>query len=210
MSIQERKEREKIQRRELILNAASDIIAVEGIENLSVRKIANKIEYSPAIVYHYFEDKDDIVNQLMNKGYQKIIDALSLALEASDQPDRRLKELTKNYINTALMMPDEFMAVHLSSSPAVLDHTASLFKGASLKNPALGILFQSLKDILKEQGILDSSIELTAQVFISAVLGLIIKLIVENIDGEQRTRLIEHLIKCIVDGMVLGKSLEND
>ncbi len=58
MSIKERKERERDERRELILNAANEIIKTEGIDNLSIRKIANKIEYSPTIIYYYFNSKE--------------------------------------------------------------------------------------------------------------------------------------------------------
>jgi len=211
MSIKERKEREKDERRELILKAANEIVMLEGIDHLSIRKIASRIEYSPTIIYHYFKDKDDIISHLMNQGYKKITSALSSTLGRSVEPDIRLRELTRNYIDTALAMPAEYKSIHLSSSPAVLEHTSSLFEGASSKNPALGILFQCLKDILKGKNIPDTSIELTAQVFISAIFGLIIKLIIEkNIDEGQREKLIEHFIKCSVDGIVLGKSFYND
>ncbi|HYE69101.1 MAG TPA: TetR/AcrR family transcriptional regulator [Anaerovoracaceae bacterium] len=207
MSIKERKEREKDDRRKLILNAANEIIMSEGIDHLSIRKIAGMIDYSPTIIYHYFKDKDDIISHLMNKGYMKIANTLSSTPIHSDEPDIRLKELTRNYIDTALEMSAEYKAIHLSSSPAVLEYTSSLFEGASTKNAALGILFQCLKDILKSKDIPDISIELTAQVFMSAAFGLIIKLIVEkDIDEGQRERLIEHFIKCSVDGMILGKS----
>jgi AcrR family transcriptional regulator len=75
MTLKERKERDRDERRELILNAANEIIKEEGIDHLSVRKIANKIEYSPSIIYHYFKDKDDIISHLMKKSYKKITDA---------------------------------------------------------------------------------------------------------------------------------------
>lgn len=211
MSIKERKEREKDERRELILNAANEIVMLEGIDNLSIRKIASRIEYSPTIIYHYFKDKDDIISHLMNQGYQKITSALSSTQRRSLEPAIRLKELTRNYIDTALAMPAEYKSIHLSSSPAVLEYTSSLPEGASIKNPSLGLLFQCMKDILKDKDVSDISIELTAQVFISAAFGLIIKLIVEqDIDEGQREKLIEHFIKCSVDGIVLGKSFYDD
>jgi len=210
MGIKERKEREAEQQRELILGAASEIMSEEGLDKLSIRKIANRIEYSPAIIYHYFKDKDDVVNHLMKRGYQKIINALSFVDLPSDNPEERLKELIKNYINTALQMPDEFKNAQLSSAPGILEYTSSMFKGASLQKPALGILTQSLKEIFKGKNINDNIIELTAQVIAAATFGLIMKIIIENVDEEQRNRLIEHYIRCIVDGMVFGKTLHNN
>lgn len=209
MGPKERKEREREERRELILSTASDIIAVEGIDSLSVRKIANKIEYSPSIIYHYFKDKDDILNHLMKRGYQKIMNALASAQDESDEPEQKFEKLMRSYINAALQMPDEYMTVQLNTSPAVLEHTSSLFKGASGRKPALGILFQCLKEIYKDKNLNDDLIELTAQVIVVNSFGLIIRLIVEKdlISEEQRTNLIEHFIKVTLDGMVLRKSL---
>lgn len=205
----ERKEREREERRELILSTATDIIATEGIDSLSVRKIANKIEYSPSIIYHYFKDKDDILNQLMKRGYQKILNALASAQGPADNPEQKLEKLIRNYINVALQMPDEYMTVQLNTSPAILEHTSSLFKGASARKPALGILFQCLKDIYKDKNLDDNLIELTAQVIAAGSFGLIIRLIIEKdtISENQRTNLIEHFIKVTLNGIVLGKSL---
>jgi AcrR family transcriptional regulator len=208
MTIEERKEREKEEMRGLILDTASEIITAEGFDKLSIRKIASRIEYSPAIIYHYFQDKDEIVNHVMKKGYQKIINALSSIQVSADQPEKRLKELTRSYIAVAMQMPDEFQAVQLNKSPAILEYTSSLFEGASLKKPALAILVQCLKDIYKEKNLDDSVIELTAQIIAASTFGLIIRLILEkNIGEEQRQKLIEHYIKVVVDGMVLGKSI---
>lgn len=211
MGPKERKEREREERRELILSTASDIIATEGIDGLSVRKIANKIEYSPSIIYHYFKDKDDILHQLMKRGYQKILNALASAQDPEDEPEQKFEKLLRNYINVALQMPDEYMTVQLNPSPAVLEHTSSLFKGASTKKPALGILFQCLKDIYKDKNLTDDLVELTAQVIVTNSFGLIIRLIIEKdiISEEQRTNLIEHFIKLTLNGIVLGKPLSN-
>ena len=61
MGINERKEREREEIRELILNAAREIFVEEGYEHTSMRKIAQKIEYSPGTIYHHFKDKSDLL-----------------------------------------------------------------------------------------------------------------------------------------------------
>lgn len=207
LGTKERQERERDQMRELILNTANNIIATDGFEGLSIRKIAGRIEYSPAIVYHYFKDKDDIVHQLMKRGYKKIIDAISPTSTSAHDPAQKLRDMTRNYIEAALNMPDEFKAVQLNTAPEIVEFTASLFKGASLKKPALAILCQCLKEVYRDQDIDDSFIEMTAQVIATSTFGLIIRLILEKniISGEQREKLINHYIKLTVDGLVLGK-----
>lgn len=210
MGPRERKERERKEKQELILNTAAEIMKEEGIDNISIRKIANRIEYSPAIIYHYFKDKDEIINHLMKRGYQKILDGLSSALDSEEEPEERLKKLTQKYIEVSLQMSDEYRNVQLNNSPGVIEHTASLFEGASIKKPALKILFQCLREIYKNNdiNINDSDIEITSQVIAASTFGLIIRLIMEKdiISEEQRIKLIEHFINVTVNGMVLGKS----
>ena len=77
MTIERRKNREREEKCALIINAAEEIIASGGLEKLSIRKIAVKIDYSPAIIYHYFRDKEDILEQIMQKNYQLIVSAIS-------------------------------------------------------------------------------------------------------------------------------------
>ncbi len=212
MGIKERKERERREKQELILNTAAEIMKEDGIDNISIRKIANRIEYSPAIIYHYFKDKDEIIGHLMKRGYQKILDGLSSALETRDNPEEKLRKMTRKYIEVSLQMPDEYMTVQLNSTPGVVSQTASLFKGAAEKKPALKILFQCLREIYRDGNIDDSVIELTAQVIAASTFGLIMRLIIEQglVSAEHRNNLIDHFINTAVDGMVqtLGNNRE--
>lgn len=205
MTIEKRRQREIEEMRELILSAASSIISDEGIDKLSIRKIAKKIEYSPSIIYHYFNDKEEILNNIMQRGYKKIVSAVSSVELKNSSPEERLVKMTKNYIMTALKMPDKFMAAQLSKSEEALKHTSSLFKGAAKEKPALSSLFQCLKDIYKNKEIDDDTIELTAQVIAVSTLGLIMKIIVEkDIGEEQRKRLIDYYSEDIVLRIVNG------
>src|SRR5437762_10439413 len=60
MGIKERQERDRETVRRAILDAARDLFTTEGYEKVSIRKIAERIEYSPAAIYTYFPSKDDI------------------------------------------------------------------------------------------------------------------------------------------------------
>ena len=123
MSTDERKEREREKRKELILNATEEIIISEGIDNISIRKIANKIEYSPAIIYYYFKNKDEIINSLMTKGYKRILSTLTSVTTSDKEPKEKLKEGLNKYILMALSTPLEFKTIMLSNSQSVLKHT---------------------------------------------------------------------------------------
>lgn len=69
MGIRERHERDKEAVRRAILDAARELFTAEGYQNVSIRKIAERIEYSPAAIYSYFPSKDDIFFALADEGF---------------------------------------------------------------------------------------------------------------------------------------------
>lgn len=81
MGVQERRAREKDETRKKILKAASDLFVNEGYQSVSMRRIADQVEYSPAAIYLYFKDKEQLV--------------LSICQETFEELDRRLTELEK-------------------------------------------------------------------------------------------------------------------
>ena len=208
MTIKKRREREIEEMKELILSAASDIIASDGFDKLSIRKIARKIEYSPSIIYHYFDDKEEILNSVMQRGYKKIVSAVSSIKIESSIPEEKLIQMTQNYIKVALSMPEEFMAAQLNQSKMALKYTCSLFQGASKIKPALSSLYQCLKEIYKDKDVDENTIEITAQMIVVSTLGLIFKIIIEkDIGDEQRDNLINFYSNEIVLRIANGNTL---
>jgi AcrR family transcriptional regulator len=72
MGIRERQDRERQAVRQAILDAARDLFVSEGYRNVSIRKIAERIEYSPAAIYSYFLSKDDIFFALAEEGFRRL------------------------------------------------------------------------------------------------------------------------------------------
>src|SRR5229473_3358520 len=70
MGIKERQGRDREAVRRSILDAARDLFVRDGYENVSIRKIAERIEYSPAAIYGYFPSKDDIFFALAEEGFR--------------------------------------------------------------------------------------------------------------------------------------------
>ena len=70
MGIKERQERDREAVHRAILDAARDLFVSEGYRNVPIRKIAEKIEYSPAAIYGYFPSKDDIFYALAEEGFR--------------------------------------------------------------------------------------------------------------------------------------------
>ena len=102
MGIKERQERDREAVRRSILDAARDLFVSEGYRNVSIRKIAEKIEYSPAAIYSYFASKDDIFLALAEEGF-RILFACEEEGSAADPIDQircgfwRLYEFSKTH-----------------------------------------------------------------------------------------------------------------
>src|SRR5690348_16529500 len=74
MGIKERQVRDREAVRRAILDAARELFVAEGFHNVSIRKIAERIEYSPAAIYGYFPSKDDIFFALAEEGFRLLGD----------------------------------------------------------------------------------------------------------------------------------------
>jgi len=72
MGIEERRDRERQAVTDSILDAARELFLAEGYPSVSIRKIAERIEYSPAAIYSYFPSKDDIFLALAKEGFHRL------------------------------------------------------------------------------------------------------------------------------------------
>lgn len=144
MGISERKEREKEELRDLILNAAREIFIKHGYEATSIRKIANKIEYSPGTIYHYFKDKNDMLLALHEKSFDLKIKSLFTTVEHIADPMDRLEAVGFAYLNYALEHPQDYELMFIQNAPM----KALAVKKECWKDGAIAIQF--LKNILQE------------------------------------------------------------
>lgn len=91
MGIVERKIRHKEEVRSGILAAAWSMVTTEGWQSLSIRKIADAIEYSIPVIYNHFENKEAILLEFSKEGYQKLAVLLQ---EAKDSYESSFEQLT--------------------------------------------------------------------------------------------------------------------
>jgi AcrR family transcriptional regulator len=116
MTIAKRKERQKVELRGKILEAAKALFIERGFEDTSIRNIAEKIEYSPTTIYLYFKDKDDIFYALHQEGFV-LLNQYLRALQNVPDAFERLKTICKAYIAFALENPEFYDLMFISRSP---------------------------------------------------------------------------------------------
>src|SRR3954471_6535617 len=97
MGIAERRLRQKEEVRTSILSAASKLVEKEGWQSLSIRKIADAIEYSVPVIYDHFENKEAILLEFGKLGFQLLVKKLNTAKEKNDDPAQQLKIIADAY-----------------------------------------------------------------------------------------------------------------
>jgi len=88
----------------------------KGFENITIRNIAEKIEYSPATIYLYFKNKDEILYTLRKEGFEKLFEHQKSSLKLDD-PLKRLHKHGEAYIQFALENPEYYDLMFMMRGP---------------------------------------------------------------------------------------------
>ncbi|RDI09781.1 TetR/AcrR family transcriptional regulator [Flavobacterium sp. AG291] len=112
MGSKERILRQKEETRSNILIAAREIVKEEGWQGLSMRKIADKIEYTAPIIYEYFSNKEAILQELTCKGFGILTKDLEAAKAESDDPAVQLEGMWLAYWNFALKNKEMYQLMY--------------------------------------------------------------------------------------------------
>lgn len=116
MGIVERKEREREEMRKLILDAARKLFLENGFEKVSIRNIADEIEYSPATIYLYYKDKNELFFALHQTAFTKMIEEFA-PIEAIEQPIDKLIEMGRLYLRFAFENPELYDLMFIMTAP---------------------------------------------------------------------------------------------
>ncbi|HEX5323217.1 MAG TPA: TetR/AcrR family transcriptional regulator [Capsulimonadaceae bacterium] len=103
MTTTEKRAREKQDLKRVILDAARELFATENYKSVSIRRIAEKIDYSPGSIYLYFKDKDEILDSLAEEGFRLLGDRLG-SIKKTDSLDK-LREVARAYLDFAIGQP---------------------------------------------------------------------------------------------------------
>lgn len=109
MGIAERRAREKEELRAKILEAAGELFVEQGFENVSLRKIADRIEYSAATIYLYFKDKEELLTTLCWETFAQLKATLEEFEEADGDPLAKLRAGLRFYIDFGLQHPNHYL-----------------------------------------------------------------------------------------------------
>jgi AcrR family transcriptional regulator len=127
MGVKERKERQKIEMKDLILQSAHQLFLAKGYDEISIRNIAETIEYSPATIYLYFKDKDEIFYALHGEAFKIFNTYLSTIVTIKD-PLERLFAMGEKYMQFSLLHPNYYEIMFITASPMRCEENSEEWK----------------------------------------------------------------------------------
>lgn len=111
MGVAERRAREKDDLRQKILDTAAELFIEHGYENVSMRKIADRIEYAPSTIYLHFRDKVDIVANLCTVTFGELDRRLQEIMDLGLAPWETMRRSLRAYIDFGLDHPSHYVFV---------------------------------------------------------------------------------------------------
>jgi AcrR family transcriptional regulator len=112
----ERREREKKELREKILEAARELFNSAGVEATTMRAIAERIEYSPTAIYSHFADKEALLQELCLNDFQSLAEKFA-ALDKIADPIKRLRRLGQAYADFGIAYPESYRFMFMTPKP---------------------------------------------------------------------------------------------
>src|ERR1700720_2414381 len=114
MGVKERRDREKSETRDKILDAARELFVSEGYENVSMRRVAEKIEYSPTTIYLYFEDKASLLYAICEETFARLAKRMEAITRETDEPIAGLRAGCRAYVDFGLKNPNHYKVTFIN------------------------------------------------------------------------------------------------
>src|SRR5579864_4043697 len=112
MGVRERRQRERQELRRAILDTAREIAAAEGWTAVTIRRVAEKIEYSPPVLYEHFSSKEEIVIELLREGFRRMLAEMRAARDAQKDPVDALLAIGQAYWSFSVAHPEMHLGMH--------------------------------------------------------------------------------------------------
>lgn len=197
MGIAERRARQKTSLRRQILDTAREMFAEEGYEAVSMRRLAQRIEYSPTAIYLHFEDKDDLFRAVCDETFAGLVKRLAKQRQQlSGDPVACLRAGLRTYIDFGLKHPEHYVVTFM-----LRGHQPPQDFDGSVGQEAFGYLQRAVADCVSAGVFRPVPVELAAQVLWMSIHGLVSLLVAKKGFPFAPTRA---LVDLQVDALVRG------
>lgn len=188
-----------------ILEAATAMLVETGYPGLSMRKLGARVGLSQAAIYRHFRDKADLVGQIIELGYRRLLAKIEAIPRADADPRGQLAAGIRAYVEFALESPDLFKAVLLQDVGPARTSIEAFTPGVSRQRGTFATLTALVGSGIEAGLFAPCDPELTAQALWSAMFGLAARMAMEG-GGPQDSRraVIERSIEILLAGLAAG------
>jgi AcrR family transcriptional regulator len=204
MGLKDRRARQKQALRGQILDAARDILVTQGFGGLSMRKVADRIEYSPTAIYLHFHDKQSLVAELCEETFVRLVRELETLPSEFKDPLVCLRRGLQRYVRFGLKYPQHYLAAFVIPNDVAKDDEAR----ERMQSPqasgmrALGILRQIVAECVRLKKLRAVDIDVATRALWAGVHGITSLLIVyEHFPWGDRDAVVTTLIDAMIAGL---------
>lgn len=203
MGPRERREREREEIRTKILDAARELFVREGYEAVTMRRIADRIEYSPTAIYFHFRDKETLLREICDADFLTLAHSIAEAGRIDD-PIARLKATGLAYVRFGLEFPNHYQLMFMTPHPPLGDDHA--LERGNPEEDAYAFLKGTIEDAIARDLFLPdfTDADLIAQTVWAGVHGVISLQIAKCNDSWVDWRPLEARAQVMIDTMLDG------
>jgi len=188
--------------RERILTAARELFLREGFEGVSVRRIAERAECSPGMLYHFFTSKELLLARLVERTFEKLDERMARHASAGGDPLRRLQQTLHAYVEFGFEHPHEYLFLFTHGHGQLAPDVLSVFETRGIA------CFRRIRVLCEEtmaQGLLQTELgspDEMAQALWASIHGLIHLLhSAEGFPFAARKRLARQQVEILIAGI---------
>jgi len=205
MGSKERQQRERDEVRAKILDAARELFAAEGIEAVSMRKIADAVEYSPTIIYQYFADKDALLRELCAEDFGALAQTFGEIAGVAD-PIQRIEQIALAYVRFGIEHPNHYRLMFMTPFHGKELDAEEMSKQGNPDEDGYAFLKRAVAEAIAagryQRGL--TSADLISQVLWAALHGLVALEITKCNDPWLEWRPFEERIKLMIETLQRG------
>jgi AcrR family transcriptional regulator len=204
MGVAERRQRERQEIRERILEAARELFAEHGYEAVTMRRIAERIEYSPTAIYFHFQDKQALLRELCDEDFGALAKHFG-SIAAIADPIERLRQIGLAYVAFGLQHPNQYRFMFMTPHPPVPAETSRLERG-NPEQDAYAFLRQTIAEGIAKRRFrpeLDDA-DLLSQVVWEATHGAISLQIAKCHDDWVPWQPVQKSAELVIDALIRG------
>jgi AcrR family transcriptional regulator len=184
--------------RQEIIDAARELFVAEGYQSVSMRKIADKIGYSPTTIYLYFKDKTDLLHQICEQTFARLAQNIQAIQQLSDNPLEKLRSGMREYIYFGLKYPSQYEIIFIAPLPKNLGLQFEQTNGEIAFNTLRGVINECISANLLRI----NDVELISQTLWAGLHGVTSLLIKHGgFPFVERNKLVDNLIETLITGI---------